>query len=55
MNVDGLFKFSTLGSISQYGTLQEIMGDASLSMIGKESNNFQQLLELIELKSVSTT
>ena len=52
INVYGLFKFSTLGRISQYGTLQQIMRDTPslylmTQLAGKEPNNFHQLLKLI--------
>ena len=57
-NTYRLFKFSTLGSISQHGTLEQIMSNASslymTQLAGKESNNFQQVSKLIELKSIST-
>ena len=53
------FKFSTLASISQHVTLQQIISDpSSLYMTqqeGKEPNNFQQVSKLIELKSTFTT
>ena len=51
MNVYGFFKFSTVGSISQYGTLQSIMNIASslcmTQFAGKELHNFQQLAIII--------
>ena len=51
MNVYGFFKFSTVGSIFQYGTLQSIMNIASslymTQLAGKELNNFQQLAIII--------
>ena len=57
MNVYRLFKIFTLGSISQNGTLLQIMSNAySLYMIqlaGKEPNSFQEVSKLIELKSIS--
>ena len=47
MNVYGFFKFSAVGSIFQYGTLQSIMNIASslymTQLAVKELNNFQQL------------
>ena len=52
MSVYRLLRFSTLDSISQYGTLQKIMSNASslyiTQLTWKESNNFQQVSELIE-------
>ena len=57
-NINRLLKFSALGSISQHGTLEQIMSNASslymTQLAGKESNNFQQVSKLIELKSIST-
>ena len=59
MNVYRLFKFPIVGSVSQHGTLQQIMSNApSLCMTqlsGKEQNNFQQASKLVELRSISTT
>ena len=46
MNVYGFFKFSSLGGMSQYDTLQEVMGITSslymYSKQGKKPSNFQQ-------------
>ena len=46
MNVYEFFKFSTVRSISQYGTLQSIMNITSslcmTQLAGKELNEFQQ-------------
>ena len=59
MNVSGLFKLSSLDSISQYGTLQQIINNASslyrTQLTGKKPNSIQQLSKLIEQKSISTT
>ena len=59
MNIYRLFKFSTLDSVSQHVTLQQIISNASsfymTQLAGKEPNNFQQVLKLIELKSILTT
>ena len=45
MRIHRLFKFHTVGSVSQDGTLQQIMSNASslcmTQMVGKEANNFQ--------------
>ena len=53
------FALSTLGSVSQHVTLQQIISNASslymTQLAGKEPNNFQQVLKLIELKSIFTT
>ena len=58
-NIFKLFKCFSLGSISQHGTLQQIMSNASsihiIQLVGKERNNSQQVSKLIELKSISTT
>ena len=41
MNVYGFFKFSSLGGISQYDTLQEVMGiTSSLYMHSKQGKQF---------------
>ena len=50
MNLYEFFKFSSVGSISQYGTLQKIMGiESSLYMLtglaGEESEKFIQLFK----------
>ena len=60
MNIYRLFKFPTLDSVPQHVTLQQIISNAtSLHMTqlaaGKEPNNFQQVLKLIDLKSIFTT
>ena len=59
MNVYGLFKFSSLDSISKYGTHQQIISNASslymAQLAEKEPNNFQQISKLIELEAVSKT
>ena len=56
MNIYRLFKFSTLDSVSQHVTLQQIISSASslymTQLAGKEPNNFQQVSKLIELKSI---
>ena len=53
------FKFSTLASISQHVTPQQITSNPSslymTQQVGKEPNNFQQVSKLIELKSTFTT
>ena len=58
-NVYRLFKFSTVGSASQHGTLQQIMSNAAslymTQLAGIESNNLHEVSKLIELKSISTT
>ena len=57
MNSYRLSKFSILDGISQHATLQQIMSNASPYMTQlprKEANNFQQVSELIELKSIFT-
>ena len=59
MNVYRLFKFSTLESVSQHVTLQEIISNVfSLYMTqlgGKEPNNFRQVSKLVRLNSIFTT
>ena len=59
MNVYRFFEFLILGSVSQHGTLQQIMGNASplhmTQLVGKEPNNFQQVSKSAELKFISTT
>ena len=54
MNIYRLFKFHTVGSVSQYGTLQQILSNASslymTHLAGKEPNNFQKVWKLVELK-----
>ena len=51
--------FSILGSVSQHGTLQQIMSNVSLlymtQLAGKEPKDFQQVSKLTELKCISTT
>ena len=58
-NVYRLFKFFNVGSVSQHGTLQQIMSNAAslymTQLAGKEPNNFHEVSKLIELKSISTT
>ena len=59
MNIYRLFKFSTLDSVSQHVTLQQIISNVSslymTQLAGTEPNNFLQVLKLIELKSIFTT
>ena len=59
MNIYRIFTFSTLHSVSQHVTLQQIISNVSslhmTQLAGKETNNFQQVLKLIELKSIFTT
>ena len=59
MNVYRLFKFSTLESVSQHVTLQEIISNVFLLYMtqlgGKEPNNFRQVSKLIRLNSIFTT
>ena len=59
MNIYRLFKFSTLESVSQDATIQQIISNVSslymTQLAGTEPNNFQQVLNLIELKSIFTT
>ena len=59
MNIYRLFKFSTLDSVSQHVTLQQIKSNVSslymTQLAGTEPNNFQQVLKLIELKFSFTT
>ena len=51
MNIYGLFKFSTLDSVSQQVTPQQIISNASslymTQLAGKEPNNSQQVSKLI--------
>ena len=58
MNLYRLFIFFTLASVSQHGTLQQIMSNTSslyiTQLVGKEQNGFQQVSKLIEPKSIST-
>ena len=57
MNVYRLTNFLNLGSVSQHGTLQQIMGNTSslymTQLAGKQPNDFQKVSKLIELKSIS--
>ena len=57
MNIYRLFKFPTVGNVSQHGTLQQILSNAlplyMTQLAGKEPNNFQQLSKLVELNSIS--
>ena len=59
MNTYRLFKFPIEGSVSQHGTLQQIMNNASLlymtQLPGKEPNSFQQVSKLVKLNYISTT
>ena len=59
MNVYRFFECLIVGSVSQHGTLQQIMGNASplhmTQLAGKEPNNFQQVSKLVELKLISIT
>ena len=59
MNIYRLFKFSTLDSVSQHVTLHQFISNASsfymTQLAGKEPKKFQQVLKLIELKSILTT
>ena len=52
MNIYRLFKFSTLDSVFQHVTLQQIISNVSslymTQLAGTEPNNFQQVLKLIE-------
>ena len=43
------FKFFSLGSISQYGTLQQNMSSEYMTQLAGKQLNFQQLSKLIEL------
>ena len=59
MKVYRFFEFLIVGSVSQHGTLQQIMGNVfplhMTQLAGKEPNNFQQASKLVEPKSISTT
>ena len=59
MNIYKLSKFFTLFSVYQHVTLQQIISNASslymTELAGKEPNNFEQVLKLIELKTIFTT
>ena len=59
MNVYRFFEFLIVGSVPQHGTIQQILGNASLlhmtQLAGKEPNNFQQVSKSVELKSISPT
>ena len=58
MNVYRFFEFLIVGNVSQHGTLQQTMGNASPLHVnqleGREPNNFQQVSKLVELKPIST-
>ena len=58
MNIYRIFKFPTVGSVSQRDTLQQIMSNASSSYLnqlaGKEPNNFHQVSKLVELNSIKS-
>ena len=51
--------FSIMDSVSQHVTLQQVISNVSslymTQQAGTEPNNFQQVLKLIELKSIFTT
>ena len=58
MNIYRIFKFPTVGSVSQRDTLQQIMSNASSlylnQLAGKEPNNFHQVSKLVELNSIKS-
>ena len=57
MSVYEFFKFSSLGSIYQYGNKSAHFEQHILlqhNSAGRERNNFQQLPKLIELIAIST-
>ena len=52
MSVYGHFKFFSLGSISQYGTPQQNMSNASslyMTQLARKELNFHELSKLIEI------